>query len=343
MIRVIILNKEKYDFIELSILFFILLNANTSTILINQFKGYNTLEIISSIFISLLIGYPLFLLLQKKYSENFKEHIKRKKLKYIIIPMLLISSFIMILFSLYNSSNILKDILLPNTSVKIIMIAVLTISLFLSSKGLKSISIASNLLFIIYIFIIVITVLFNITNIEPINLLPIQEKITKLNIFKIIIITNAPLFLTLIIPTKEIKYLEEFKKNSKKTYIIFYIYLLIKILFMLSILGIKYYKIIKYPEIEVLKSINIFNFFERLEELLIINIFIENFIFVSFGICYIIYFLNDIINTKYLYIFIFITFFILLLNINSLNLNILITSNIIFIIINLLLYKKRMK
>lgn len=336
----ITLNKEKYTSLEVSILLFILLNSFTSTILINLFKGYNTIEIIISILISLFIGLLLHFIITKKYNDNIFENVSKNKIiKFIILTILGINVGIMALFSLNYTSTIIKDILLPNQSIYIIIISILLTCAYLSLKGLKSITISSNLLFLIGIIIFIISVLFNTGNISFINLLPINTSINDFNFLEIFIYTNAPIFLTLMIPRKLFIDFDEYKSKSRKTYILFYIYLIIKIILILSVLGIRYMEIIKYPEIEYLKTISIFNFFERLEEILIINIFIENFILISLSLCYILNILNVFKKNKYNIVFIVAILFLVLFNVKNLNNSILFISNIIFIITNLLFVK----
>lgn len=336
------MNKEKYTSLEVSVLLFILLNSFTSTILINLFKGYNTLEIIISILISLFIGLLLHNIIIRKYNSNIFENISKNKIiKFILLTILGINVGIIALYSINYTSAIVKDILLPNQNIYIITFSILLTCAYLSLKGLKSITISSNLLFLIGIIIFITSVLFNTGNISIINLLPINTSIDSFNFIEIFIYTNAPIFLTLMIPKNLFINFEEYKSKSRKTYILFYIYLIIKIIIILSVLGIKYMDIIKYPEIEYLKTISIFNFFERLEEILILNIFIENFILISLSMCYILNILNSFKKNKYNIAIIVAILFLVLFNVNNLNNSILFISNIIFIITNLLFVKNK--
>ena len=335
----ITLNNEKFNDIELSILSFILLNSFTSTIIINSFKGYNTLEIIISLLISFILGYPIINYLLKLYKINYIDNISNSKIiKNIIKIIFSISVLIIGIFSLYYNSTIIKEVLLPNNNYMIILILLLSISVFLANKGLKSIAIATNLLFIIFIIIELSSLLFNIPNIDTLNLLPFNN-LEKINFYEPLIYSITPLFMLLIIPKNNIINFNKYKINLKKTYIIFYIYLIIKIIFILSILGISYYEILKYPEITVLKSISIFNFFERLEELLIINIFIENFILLSL----VIYYIKHLFNYKYSIYIISLILFLIVANIPSLNNYILLISNTTFIFFNFITHKKQNK
>lgn len=332
----ITLNNEKFNDIELSILSFILLNSFTSTIIINLFKGYNTLEIIISLLISFMLGYPIINYLLKLYKNNYIDNISNSKIiKNIIKIIFSISVLIIGIFSLYYNSTIIKETLLPNNNYMIILILLLSISVFLANKGIKSIAIAANLLFIIFIIVEISSLLFNIPNIDTLNLLPFNN-LEKINFYEPLIYSITPLFMLLIIPKNNIINFNKYKINLKKTYIIYYIYLIIKIIFILSILGISYYEILKYPEITVLKSISIFNFFERLEELLIINIFIENFILLSS----VIYYIKNLFNYKYSIYIISLILFLIVANIPTLNNYILLISNTTFIFFNFITHKR---
>jgi len=334
--------KDKFTSLEIAILTFFTLNSFTSTILIKEFNNMKTLDIISSILISFTIGFIIINIFPKLFRNNFLEEISNNKIINNIIKVLLGSLvFIIATYQIFNISLIIKDILLPETNQKIIAFIFLITTTILSIKGIKSITIASNLLFYIYIIVAIIIFSFNIFNSNPINLLPINLNIERLNFLNILILTISPIFMLLIIPKDKIINFNKYKKQLKIFYIIFYCYLLVKVLLIISILGIKYFSILDYPEINTFKMISIFNFFERLEELLIINIFIQNIVTTSLALYYLYKIGNSFIKKeKKLYFFIDIIFLIVILIFNKLNLIYLIISSILFIIINLFTFKK---
>ena len=313
------MNKEKYTIIELSIISFLLLNSFTSTIIFNLYKGYNLIEIVVSLFISMIIGYPIISFLLNRKNNHIK-------------PLLIICSLIISIFLLQNISIVIKETLLQNTEIAIIMLLFLIISYFLSNKGLKSIVIASNLLFFIYILVLISIFLLNINNINFINISNTNFNINKLNILCPLVYSLAPLLYLSIIPKNSIKNYDKYNKTIKKIYIFYYIYLIIKFLFIISILGIENISLINYPDIEIIKSIKVLN---NIKYLLLINVLIENFICLSLSIFYISFYLKKKWN-----LIIPILIFILTISINNLNKYILLISNIIFIIIHLFLSKK---
>lgn len=337
------MNNEKYTPLELSILIFFLINSFSSITILKLFKDFSTIEILLTFIITIVLGYLLIKILLMKYKDDYLNNLSKNKTMNIIIKIIfLICITTTASYIIFNLSTIIQDVLLPNTSIKLIILVFLILSTILAYKGLKSISIASNLFFLIYLLVIIISFIFNLFNVNSINLLPISINIKNINFFELLIYTSSPIFLTLIIPKKEIINYKKYTKYIKRTYIISILYILIKILFIISILGTKYYSVISYPEINILKMINIFNFFERLEELLIISIFIECLIVSSLSIRYIYEIVKDYIkikNKNFIIIDLFI--FLLLININELNNNILLITQTIFILINIFINQKK--
>ena len=333
--------KEKISNIEISILLFFLLNSYTSTIIINLFDNYNSLEIIISLLLSFICGYLFISLYIKYFNNDYLNNISSnnivKNFKKIVF---FISISLFLIYSVINTSNMIKDILLSNTDIRIIRFIFLIICFILGKKCTKSVITASNIFFILFIIIEIISILFNIENINPINILPLNTNITYINFFDILILTISPVFMSLIIPKGLLEDYKKVKKSIKKTYIIFYIYLTLKILLIISILGTKYYSILKYPEITCLKYINIFNFFNRLEEFLFINIYINNLIISALSINYLLNIVSSFKTKKNNNSITFIILSLVIINLNTLTTTYLVSSGIIFIIVNLFKLKK---
>ena len=336
----IVLN-NKTRTLELAIIYFLLINSNFSTIIINLFKGYNISEIIFSFIISFIIGYSYINYINKKYKKSILELLPKEKIKKIItILLLLICTTFILIYSTYNLSSIIKDIVLPSHNINIILITIILLSYYLSTKDINVTIKTANILFFFYIVISLIIIIFSTKNISTFNLLPLNSSIKKNNIFSLIIILNTPLLLLQTISKHDIEDFYNFKKNMRIAYIISYMFLAIRLLLIVSILGINYIKVLKYPEISILKNIDILNIFKRLEEILIINNYIESFILISICSTYIKRLIEEI-NTNKKYNFIYhILILIIIINISSLNNKYLIISNIIFIILNAKIIKK---
>lgn len=339
----IFLNKEKYTSLELGILIFFLLNSFTSTILINSFKNMSSLTITVSILISFLIGFILLKVFSSLFTDCFLENLSKSKIfKNVIKMIFMIGGISIAVYSIFNLSLVIKDIILPNMSQKIIELTFLILASILALKGMKSISIAASLMFLVYVIVVIINSSFNLFNVVTINLLPISIDFDKVNFYQLLILSIAPIFMLLIIPKKEIMNFKGFKKYSYLFYIIFYIYFIVKILFIISILGEKYFSIMNYPYIEVLKMINIFNFFERLEEILIINIFIENLIVLAVSLNYLSSIVNSIYNIdKKAYILIDIIIFLFLIKLDVVSNSLLTIILTIFVLANIITYKRK--
>ena len=338
----IILHKEKYTSIEISIVIFVLINSSFSTLILNMFKGYSIFEIIISLIGSFLLGFFFINCIVNNYKNDFISFVFNNKVtKYFISLLLIICSFVILIYSTYYLSNIVKDVLLPDQSIILIYVSILLVSYYLSSKGLKASIVAANLLFIIYFFIFFIIIFFNITNISSLNIMTFNFIIKNNNIFNIFITLNSPILLLFLIKKKEIDNFYLYKNNFKKTYFFSYIFISFRIFFILSILGINYMNILKYPEIAIFKSIDIFNFLKRLEEIFLINIFIFYISIITLCFCYIKKFLDSFEIEKKWHIFFFILALILLINLKIIDNNYLMISNIVFIITNLIILIKK--
>lgn len=336
----IVLN-NKIRSLELSIIYFLLINSSFSTIIINLFKGYNIPEIIISLIISFIIGYLYINFINERYKKDILELLSKKKIiRLITILLLIICTTLILIYSTYNLSSIIKDIVLPNHNINLIIITIILLSYYLSTKEINVTIKTANLLFFFYIVISLTIIIFSINNISTFNLLPLNNIIKKNNILSLIVTINAPLLLLQIISKHDIEDFYNFKRNIRIAYIISYIFITMRLLLIISILGINYIKILKYPEISLFKNIDILNIFKRMEEILIINNYIENFTLISICSLYIKRLIEKI-NTNKKYNFIYhIIILLVIININSLNNKYLIISNILFIIINTIIIKK---
>ena len=329
------MNSDKFTSLELSILSFFIFSNSLSIIIVNLFNNTPTLNVILSIGIYFIIGL-LFIRIYLK-GFNFYNNLFLKS-NVFIKCLFILFSLLYALFLIFNLSIIIKEIILPDMSIIAIGFFFLIVSSILSFKGIKSISIASNLFFLIYVMIIIISFCFNLENVDSINLLPMNLN-SNFPFIKIFLLSFSPLFMLHIIPKKNIYDFDKYKKYLKYFYIIFCLYLLFKILFIISILGIKYFSFTDYPYINILKMINIFDFFQRMEEVLIINIFIECLITCSLSINYSSTVLNSIFNFKNkIFILIGIILFLIFINIDTLSNNLIYICCFIFILINLVNY-----
>lgn len=327
------MNKDKFTSLELAIFSFFIFSSNLSITIINLFKNYSTLDIILSVIIYFFIGLLLIKLFFKGYDFSFD--------KSNILIKFFFTTF-SIIFSLYltfNLSNVIKDIILPNMSINVIGLVFIIVSSILAFKGIKSLSIASNLFFILYLLIIIISFCFNIGSVNYINLLPISFNVDNISFLEVLLLSISPLYMMLIIPKKDIINFNKYKKYTYISYGLFSLYLIIKVLFITSILGIKYYSFIEYPYINILKMINIFDFFQRLEELFIINIFIEYLICNALSLYYSSNILNNIFkfNNKSIVLIDVVTYLIFI-NVSNINIYFIYVISFIFIVVNIFNY-----
>ena len=209
------MNKEKYTNVELVILNLFLFNSFTSTFIVNSFKGFNTISIIISVLISLFLGLLSLNMFFKLWNNNFISNLSSNNfLNFTFKVIFIICSFFILLYSLYSSGTIIKEVLLPNENQLVIEFALFLVASFLSLKGFKSLSIASNLFFYIFIFIILISFSFSLQNIKAINLLPLSFSVNNFNFYEIFIFSISPIFMTLLIKKKKIDNYDRYKKYS---------------------------------------------------------------------------------------------------------------------------------
>ena len=251
--------------------------------------------IIGSIFIYLFItifNYEPSLTLKDKINKLFG-----KKIGFILNFILFIIIFSMGTSSIFNLTIFISSQFLPETPLLLIALVFSFLVIFINTKGIDVISKTSfilviiNLIFYLFAFIGLIPS-FDISNIKPFLEHGLNRPL-KGAIF-VIGFNIIPIFLLLMIP----KNIIVDKKKINKHIIIAYllgIILMTSVLFLtLGVLGIYLSSIYQYPEYIVLKNINIFNFIDRIE-----NIITSQWIFSLFiNLTMIIYFLSNSIKTN---------------------------------------------
>ncbi len=234
-----------------------------------------------SIILSLILGIiPLgifYLTLNISPKDNIVSLINKQFGKFGIFINLLLILFVillgtMILWNLatfINSQYLFKT---PNLAIAILFMAVIV---YMVSKDLSVIGRCSNILFFITTFLLIITTLTLISKIDLNELKPILEYgFNPVLKGSYLYISNNifPLFLMLIIPKDNIVDNENLKKDLLKIYVFVIVVSFIVIFCCTTIFGPKMATLYQYPEYHVLKTINIANFFQRIESILSIQL-----------------------------------------------------------------------
>jgi len=297
------------------------------TIILSSFIGTSVNIILSkcktdawiAILLCFILFIPSFLIFKNIF--NYKEDIPinkkiellfGKKIGAIINTFLILASFINATCYLYSFTNFIKEEYLSNTPLFIITISFIILVIYANLKGIKTIARLSFIL-LIFNFILLIIPIFNVSSINEFNnLKPILESglnkpfITSL---KIIIININNIFMLTIIPKSKIINNQKINKYILSGIIISLIFMTLIIIITITSLGVNLALIYQYPEYIVLKKVNLFNFFNRAENILIIEWINGSFI----SLCFIVYFITNIVdNGKNKYIISIISLLILL-------------------------------
>ena len=219
-----------------------------------------------------ILGFILIFNYEKELSLNFKlQKLFGEVLGTIINYILIIVAFIIGITYMYNLINFTLNHYLDNTPIFIIGLIYLLLIVYTNFKGLTTISRMTFILLIIN-FILFMFPLFNLmpkTNID--NLKPLLtnnfNNILK-SAFNIVLLTINNIFILLIIPQKRFKNTKKINKYIILAYIISIIILFFISFITLNILGPRLSLFYQDPEYIVLKQVNLFNFLNRIENII---------------------------------------------------------------------------
>ena len=232
-----------------------------------------------SIIISFILSFIPLIIYYKLLNHNPDDNIVILNNKLGIIGKIInviLTAFVIFHASmiLWNLTNFIYSQFLFQTPLIIIAI-IFSIGIFyVSIKNLTTIARTGTVFFIISTILYFIAALslireFDLNGLKPIfnsGLLPILKgsfSSLGLNIF--------PLFIILIIPKNNIKNNKKILSSFFKVYIFRYICMLSVLVICVAILGIELTNLYQYPEYHILKTINIANFFQRVESILSIQ------------------------------------------------------------------------
>lgn len=314
------MTKRKLNSIQaLSLLLFIIDTPLTGMNLTHLLKNAGVDSYISVLFAALISIIFLFMF---KYIYNFKPELSLgEKIKYLfgnkigtiinIVLVLLVRIFAVIMY--FVLTDFIISQFLPETPSKIIGIVFGVTIIYTTTKGIEIISRMGFILLFFSIFLFLVTLLGLFPNIDLSNLKPILEfGIQKpfFASFNLILINFVPIFTLLCIPKEQIVDNEKFNKYLILFYIISTIIMFFTIIGILGNMGTHLSIVYQYPEYAVLKRINLFNFLDRIENILSMQRIIKMFMM----ICIFTYFISNTLDKsndkKYIVIITVITIFI---------------------------------
>lgn len=234
-----------------------------------------------AIIISTILGFiPVGIIL---YIANYKPNLNIvEKINFLFgkpigfLVNFIISLIIMLvaITSLFSISNFIVSQFLSNTPVIYIGIALAILNIFALNKGIETITRSSLILMMITIAFFIFLIAGLIPEFKTDNLKPILEYgINKPLIASLITIcvNVVPLFLILIIPKDNIVDKKNYNKFIIIAYIIASLITIIIITLTMGVLGQYLADLYQYPEYIVLRKITLFDFIDRIENLICIQ------------------------------------------------------------------------
>lgn len=291
------MNKERLNCLQLfSILFFIMTAPLTGMSLIGIFKNAGVDAYICPIIASIL-GIPLLFIFI--FLSNYKKdltlgekiiNIFGKKIGTIINYIFILFILLFSVTLLYNLTDFIVSQFLPETPTYIVAILFAFIIIYINIKGIETMSRVSLILFAMTIFLFIVTVLGLLPSLKVDNLMPFFEygmKNPLSDSLYILFLNYFPIFTLLTIPKNQITDNKNYNKWLIGTYIFSTIFMFLIIITTLGSLGINLSRLYQYPEYIVLKRINLFDFLDRIENLLSIQRIFKIYISLSFFIYFI--------------------------------------------------------
>ena len=282
---------KKISYLELSTIFLTLITYFNSNINMYIIKESNITNGWIIIFLSYIIGIiPLSITLKiVNYKKNLNLFEKNKNLFGDIIGNIIniTISIILIIIAiviLNNITNFITTQFLYHTPKIITMSLLIILATYCSSQEINVIMHTSIILTGLNIIIFIISKLSLIPNIKLDNLLPLILPNTNniiLTALKIVAINILPIILILIIPKDKITNQSKYNKAIIITYIIGFIASVLTQICTISTLGIYLTNIYEYPEYNVLKTIKLFGFLERSENIISISWIVEAYLYMT--------------------------------------------------------------
>lgn len=286
------MNKEKLNCLQLfSILFFIMSAPLTGMSLIGIFKKA-AVDAYFCPLVAAILGIPLIFIFI--FLSNYKPDLTLgekiisifgKKvgtvINYIFILFILLFSVTL----LFNLSDFIVSQFLPETPKYMVALLFASIIIYINTKGIETMSRVSLILFAITFIFFMVTILGLFPSLKIDNFKPFLEYGLK-NPFSgalyILFLNYFPIFTLLTVPKNQITDKKNYNKWFIGTYIFSTIFMFGIIFITLGNLGINLSQLYQYPEYIVLKRINLFDFLDRIENLLSIQRILKIYISLSF-------------------------------------------------------------
>ena len=188
---------------------------------------------------------------------------------------------------MFNLTNFIVSQFLPETPNYIVGILFALIAIYANIKGIETIARTSFILMILMVILYLVTVIGLIPGFDKSNLMPFLEHGISRPFhgsYYILTLNLASIFNLLVIPKNQLCDSKSFKKCISIFYVVSIIALFIIVFLTLGNLGIHLASIYQYPEYIVLKRLSMFDFIDRIENILTIQFIFSMFVSLCFGI-----------------------------------------------------------
>lgn len=270
--------KEKLEKIELTALIIIMLTSISIGVSIHSIIKASGVDAYISLILSFILSIPfvMMFLIIFNYEPDLPMPQKMTKLYGEKIGICINTIFTIIAFIIgsnlmYNLVSFIESQFLYNTPPFVIGIAFLIVIIYINIKGIETISRVAFILIVINIFLFLIQFFALMPNIQIDNFKPVLEygfdRVLN-GAIRILSINFVSVFIISIIPKNKYKNPE---KTNKAIIIGFILSMIIFFSFMIMTignLGINLASLYQYPEYMVLKRINLFNFLNRIENVI---------------------------------------------------------------------------
>lgn len=244
-----------------------------------------------SAIISYTIGFipVLMILFIANYKPDLKLHQKINSLFGNVLGFiinLIISLFLVVLgiTLLYNINNFILSQLLYRTPFIVCASLFMILIVYNANKGINVISKTSLILITLNLILFAINIFALIQHVDISNFLPFLKEDTNkllLTSFKVASIKSLPLITLLVIPKNKITDPKKYNKTIIISYIIGALISLSLVIVTFGVLGINLVKAFEYPAYIVLRTITLFGFLERIENIVSLQWIIGTFVYLS--------------------------------------------------------------
>lgn len=222
------------------------------------------LAAILGMFLGLIITYTYSYIIKNKKNQTLKDIFKKNKIIGMIARiLLLIASYIILLYVLIIYKVFVVSFLLINTPEIYILVPLVILALYCAFKDLKIISRVASCLLPISLVLGIFAILSLFGYFETINFLPIFD-VAPTSFLKSVLIFAGISALPNILAV----HLNGDIKGYNKMYILGCITLIIILISINGVFGEALVRIFRFPEYMVLKQLKIFNFIEKVENIL---------------------------------------------------------------------------